>query len=390
MTVRLPRASVSLSLLLATGSPALAEQIALPAPTGPHRVGRQVVRWTDTEPRPAAGPDRTRDIALTVWYPANVHGDRDAAPYVDNLDALAGVLSADELALARSVRAHAVADAPPSTVAGAMPLLLFSAGAGSMPALYTSLAEDLASHGYVFAAVAHPYEDRAMVLRDGRIVQGIELPADGNARLRELRRRVRVRARDIASAIDHIERARDPKELIVLGRINRLRIGVIGHSLGGLAAARACAIDTRIRACANLDGVVHAQPAYPDARGQGPAKPFLFIDKPLRALDGESPAAAATRTAGLRARADALLDDVARGRSYHLTLLDATHEAFSDEAFLVSGGSTGTRAIIDLTRRYVREFFDGALGESRDGPLADDVGAQVTVFTPRGAGARRR
>jgi pimeloyl-ACP methyl ester carboxylesterase len=388
VTVLFSRASVI--LLLATASTALADQIALPAPTGPHRVGRQVMRWTDSEPRATVGSDPTRDIVLTLWYPADVRGDRDAAPYVDHLDTLAKVLSADELALARTVRAHAVVDAPPITADGTLPLLLFSAGAGSMPELYTSLAEDLASHGYVFAAVAHPYEDRAVVLRDGRIVQAIELPADGNARLRDLRRRVSVRARDIAVAIDHLERATEPKELVVLGRIDRLRIGVIGHSLGGLAAARACAIDPRVRACANLDGVVHAQPAYPDARGQGPAKPFLFIDKPLRALQGESPAAAATRTAGLRARADALLDDVARGRSYHLTLLDATHQAFSDEAFLVSGGSPGTRAIIDLTRRYVREFFDGAVGESRDGPLADDVGARVTVFTPRGTGARRR
>src|SRR5678815_1285366 len=91
------------------------------------------------------------------------------------------------------------------------------------------------------------------------------------------------------------------------GRLDLGRIAVFGHSTGGLTAAEICMRDPRVKACANLDGMINAQPAYGDPQGQGPTRPFLFVGKPLAEVPGEQPEEAKQRLNLLRQRGNALL-----------------------------------------------------------------------------------
>ena len=77
------------------------------------------------------------------------------------------------------MQTHAVANAMPSAAPALFPVLVFSPGGGALPALYTSLCEDLASHGYLIAAIDHPYDDIAVRLANGRVVKQVEPPQEG-------------------------------------------------------------------------------------------------------------------------------------------------------------------------------------------------------------------
>src|SRR5262249_30165672 len=143
-----------------------------------------------------------REVVVWLWYPATAK--EPTAPYLDRLDLLAPVLPRAEVAKARSVRIHAVANATPSAVPKLLPVLVFSPGGGSIPALYTSLWEALASNGFLVAAIDHLYDDEAVPLADGRVVKQVEPPQEGAAMLRFQRERVRVRAQDMQFVLNQL------------------------------------------------------------------------------------------------------------------------------------------------------------------------------------------
>lgn len=387
-------ALVTVILLLAAATAyflsleAPAERV-LPAPTGPHGVGRTVFRWVDSD-RPEVLSTRAgdkREVAVWLWYPASPEAHLETAPYVDELDALAGVLTGDELALARSVRTHTVEAADLVPEPAVFPILLFSPGNATIPALYTSFSEDLASHGYVVAVLGHPYDDLAALLSDGRAV-GRATEPDGGAELLAYRReRVSVRVEDIEFVIRELTLLdQGAIESPFRGRLDLGRIGALGHSIGGMTAAEACMRDARIKACANMDGVVSAMPAYADDDGRGPSQPFLFLAKPFPAMPGETPEDAQRRLALLHSRGNALLDDARLGRSYRVTITGATHETFSDEEILLAGEAERPRQLLDFARAYLLDFFDESLrGRSPVlfGSPPVDGAIRVEVFAPQ-------
>jgi predicted dienelactone hydrolase len=62
------------------------------------------------------------------------------------------------------------------------------------------------------------------------------------------------------------------------GHLDLSRIGVFGHSIGGMAAARACQIDYRIRACSDQDGTDDLGSPFPvSTPGAIPKQPLLLF-----------------------------------------------------------------------------------------------------------------
>ena len=388
--------SATLSLLLlstctawAQGSLNDAAARELPAPTGPYAVGRTIFRWTDpTRPETLSRqPNDKRELIVWLWYPASSAPHGEIAPYIDHLDLLGGAFSDADLLLLRSVRAHSVADAKPSARPLMFPIILFSPGAESIPALYSSFCEELASHGYIVAALDHPYDDAVVLLADGRVVEGSRMPSDGQAVLSYERQRVTVRAQDAVFALNQLTRVeRGEIQSPFKGRLDLARTGIFGHSIGGVTAVEACMIDERLRACANLDGVVYAMPAYPRANGCGPSQPFLFMEKPLPAMPGENPEDAQRRLDLLRSSGNALLACVVAGRSYRVTIADATHATFSDEEILRNDDDRRPRELMSRARNYLLAFFDERLHgvhSSLLNSLPADGAARIATFSPK-------
>ena len=361
----------------------------LPAPTGPYVVGRTLFRWTDpTRPETLSRqPNDKRELTVWLWYPASSAPQGETAPYVDHLDLIGGAFSDTDLLLLRSVRTHSVADAKPSARPSMFPVILFSPGAGSIPALYSSFCEELASHGYVVAALDHPYDDAAVALSDGRVVEAAKMPSDGQAVLSYERQRVTVRTQDAIFALNQLTRVdKGDIQTPFKGRLDLARTGIFGHSIGGVTAAEVCMTDERLRTCANLDGVVYAMPAYPNASGCGPSQPFLFMEKPLPAMRGESPEDARRRLDLLRSKGNALLACVMAGRSYRVTMADATHATFSDEEILRNDDARRPRELMNLARNYLLAFFDESLRGVQSllpSSLPADSAARIAEFSPK-------
>ena len=69
------------------------------------------------------------------------------------------------------VRAHSIRDADLSPRNQSYPVVLMRAGLAAETTADTSLAEDLASHGYVVVGFDAPYRTIVVVLPDGRVIE---------------------------------------------------------------------------------------------------------------------------------------------------------------------------------------------------------------------------
>ena len=134
----------------------------LPEPTGPCPVGATSLWLKDTSrPDPWAAGVNTRELMVSLWYPA-VPSDGSRAPYMTPAESrlqltsrgITGVLP-DALS---TVRTNAVSDATPAGRQGGLPLVVLSPGFTNPRNTLTGLAEDLASHDYVVAGIDHTYE----------------------------------------------------------------------------------------------------------------------------------------------------------------------------------------------------------------------------------------
>src|SRR5262245_10213600 len=142
-----------------------AREVSLPLPSGPHAVGRVIDDWVDpaTIDPLSPAPGTTRELLVWIWYPAASTGA--AAPFDDYLPGAMRTEAAQSVArnpwtyLTRDpslVRGHSLKDADLAP-GGPFPIVLLRAGASSGVLNYSSLAEDLASHGFVVVGFDAPY-----------------------------------------------------------------------------------------------------------------------------------------------------------------------------------------------------------------------------------------
>jgi dienelactone hydrolase len=250
----------------------------LPAPHGKFTVGTAVVYATDTARRDSTLPEG-RPITLQLWYPALK--EKSLAPYLveSGLSAAlvrTGYYGADSATIREWSRArtHSYENADPKE--GSFPLIAFSVGLGVIRANYTTIAEALASDGYIVALVESPLQG-FMALPSGEIVSdtiGITGEPAGH------RAGVRQWTRDISYALDILQkRTIAGVPMKVASEIDWARIGAVGHSSGGLVAFATCESDKRVRTCVDMDGGFASPDRQPlaDFVAAGMTKPSLLL-----------------------------------------------------------------------------------------------------------------
>ena len=147
---------------------------ALPAPVGAHPVGRVERQFSDDSRRdptdPFAGPRR---LAVWIWYPASGTGPgpvgAPSAPYAPGPWAalhFLGPVGVAEQDFAR-LRTHSRVDAAPA--GSRFPVVVLEPGMGFSALQYTSIAESLASSGFVVAGITPTHSANLTVL-DGHVV----------------------------------------------------------------------------------------------------------------------------------------------------------------------------------------------------------------------------
>ncbi|MFI8100990.1 alpha/beta hydrolase [Streptomyces sp. NPDC086023] len=338
----------------------------LPRPTGRWAVGRSVLHLVDrSRPDPWVPAAGARELMVTVDYPAARSGTGASAPYAstDEVRAmlegygLADAVPAAELA---AMRTYARPDARPAP--GRYPLVLLSPGFTVSRYTLTALAEDLASRGYVVASVDHAYESLGIRTPDGRLL-GCEVcgpVSEGRVPESEI---TAGRARDVSYVLDRLT-GRHPAWKYARTTVDRKRVGMAGHSIGGASAATAMAADGRIRAGVNMDGAFHGE--LPEGGPGG--RPFMLLG-----TDDDM-----HRPGGRDHTWDTAWDRFGGWKRW-LTVAGSDHFTFSDApAFLdhygVPRAPLPADRALGTTRAYVAAFFDlhlkGAPQPLLDGPSA--------------------
>jgi len=321
-------------------------------------------------------------MMVDIWYPAE---PSNAAP-AEYMDAAAyeKAMGADGFqdffreaseTLRQGVKTHAFAAAPYARSAKRSPVLIFSPGGGMPREVYAAQFEELASHGYVVAAISHPYDAIETIFPDGsRIAYSdkrwpVTPSVEGEANLNQLE----WHADDIRFVLDELTRAglAASSALPFAGHLDLSRVGTFGHSFGGIAAAHACQLDRRFKACLNEDGVVAKKPLFLDARGWAMDQAFMLIlhDPPTRRLSEEQVAQMKMprqRIEALVKRLDAdqeaALRNTGKG-SYRVRLRSEkiSHMDFSDLPLLGSHDAADAEkraAILATARNYTLAFFN--------------------------------
>lgn len=332
--------------------------VALPAPTGPHAVGTTSLDLKDTSRPDPWNPGATaRELKVTLWYPTKTREGK-RAPYMTPKESelmLKGsrftAVPSDTLS---KIQTNAITGAEPA--GSRLPLVVLSPGFTKPMSTLTSLAEDLASRGYVVAGIDHTHESYATTFGDGRVAPCIACDSDTDPGFGT--KVVQGRAADVSFVLDQLPAKWDGSDLI-----DRSRIAMAGQSIGGASALATMVKDQRVRAGIDMDGTAYAR--IPKG---GLARPFLFMGS-----DGHRP--------GGRDHSWDRDWKLLSGWKRWVVVEGADHQSFTDVPVLAGpvgvplpSGLSADRSV-ELTRAYVGAFLDLHL-RGRSQPLLDKASSR--------------
>jgi len=352
-------------------------EVKLPTPTGPFPVGRVISVWADNAHSDTLAPAQETKRELLVWirYPSAgghsvVMDDYLPAELRPKADVLGGkniwtLLTRD----VSNVRGHSARDPDVSPQQRSYPVVIMRAGASASVLSYSTLAEDLASHGYIVVGFDAPYRTGLVVFPDGRVMRRTEqnnpescVVPDRAQMERCVSRVMTAWTGDIAFVLSGLARLNAPDSSGKFsGRLDMTRVGVFGHSLGGAVAAQFCHEDSRCKAGIDIDGAPHGSVIQ-----AGLSQPFMFLlSDHGDASDPES--------IQILSDIKSIYDYVPSDRRLYVTIRGAFHFTFSDDGALLKSGIVrgvlrmlgklriDARRQLAVTTYCVHSFFDAHL-----------------------------
>ena len=358
-------------------------------PTGPYPIGTRTLHLVDasrTDPH-APDPASPREFLVQLWYPAELTPDARPAPWMPDAEIIAPEIAKalelpgfflDHLIYART---DSYLDLPVATDGSPFPAILFSHGYTGFRAQNTFQVQELASRGYIVAAVEHTYAAAMTVFPDGRVAphNPETLPPDGDpdyeADAEELLKQWTGDLQFTLASLDALNA--DPGSWL-LGSLDLSRVGTLGHSTGGGAAIQFCSAEPRCRAGFAMDPWL--LPVENGVLEAGLNQPFL-------AMFSEAWSTAANVGSYVT------LADGYPGELTVMTVLGSDHFDFTDlpltsplSPYLgVKGPIAGDR-MLSLVNAFTVDFFDAMLrGASFELPYeASDLYPEIRFAPPEG------
>jgi dienelactone hydrolase len=336
------------------------DPVSLPEPTGSYQVGRTTFEWTDT-PRRDPYSDGPRKLSVWLWYPVAKGVTARRVEYAPGL--WSGLHLKAPLSLFQgpfdTLQDRALDR--PAMAPGRFPVVVLMPGMGLSAPMYASVAEDLASHGYLVAGVTPTYSANLTVL-DGQSVESTKDAnppnlGDDNARGRAVGDHlVGVWAADARFAAGMVARQYPSNVEQSIGT------SYIGHSFGGAASLEACRLDQRCAAAVDLDGN-----QYGEVVTKGVRAPILLLgadDSCITSVCGPD-----AKNDDDRDRALSLLK-ASTGTAWCATIPGTRHFNFTDYGVYYLAfplrkylplGSIGPRHALTIQNGYVTTFLSHAL-----------------------------
>ncbi len=351
-------------------------EVTLPTPTGPFAVGRALYDWADDENLDtlAPVPATKRELLVWIWYPTAAGqsaaiDDYLPAPLRTEVERSSGALISNFLTRDLSkVHAHSLRNVDLSTEQRSYPVVIMRAGASLEVANYSTLAEDLASQGYVVVGFDAPYRTGVVVFPDGRVMRRTpennpELCFERTEQAHCVDKLLTAWTADIAFVLDRLERLNtsDPSSKFT-GRLDTARVGIFGHSFGGAQTAQFCSQDSRCKAGIDIDGA-----PFGSVIQAGIDEPFMFL------LSGQGDFSSDADVRQIMANIQSIYDRLPADGRLRIVIRGANHFTFSDDGALLKShvlrgvfrglgklGIDGRRQLA-ITSYCVRSFFDAYL-----------------------------
>ncbi|MDR3699156.1 MAG: hypothetical protein P4L56_05940 [Candidatus Sulfopaludibacter sp.] len=353
-------------------------EVTLPAPTGPFAVGRAIYDWADENVLDtlAPVPGTKRELLVWIWYPASPDSSAAIDDYMPAAlrTAIArqgGVLLTQFLTRDLSkVHAHSLRNADVSPRQRSYPVAILRAGASLEVVSYSTLAEDLASQGYLVVGLDAPYRTRVVAFPDGRVMTRIPQnnpefceEKGGLEQAQCVDKLLMAWTADIGFVLDRLERLNhaDPSGRFT-GRIDMTRVGVFGHSFGGAQAAQFCSRDARCKAGIDVDGALHGSVIQ-----AGIHTPFLFL------LSSQGDFSSDAEVRQILADIQSVYDHLPAEGRLRAVIRGADHFTFTDDGALLKSGvfrglfrlfgklGIAGRRQLAVTAYCVHSFFDAYL-----------------------------
>lgn len=379
--------------------------------TGPYSVGTIRYYFTDKNRPEIFTPENNdyREVAIKIWYPAKKSSCLKKAPYIEKAIERKNKLPNnsslppsffDKIA---HIKSNSFYDAAISDKQEKYPIILFSHAYSAGMNANSILMEELASYGYITVSIGHAYETSHFIKEDGSIKVfsyynkelmkraierknsfSIQRKINDTNDEKELKliikelmdkrskimESLKIWVEDITFIINKLEELNN-SEGIFYKKLDLDKIGVIGHSFGGVAAGQACIVEKRCKAGVNLDGL-----QLGDMLKRPLEKPFMFMHH-----DNER---------AINKKPNKIFFNQSKSTAYMLLIKGASHFNFSDlslpfyskileppKGFL---GSIDGYRCLKIQNDYVRAFFDKHLcnkkldllnGYSKDYPEVD-------------------
>ena len=243
------------------------------------------------------------------------------------------------------VHAHGADNADVSPQEQSYPVVILRAGASAPVLNYTTLTEDLASHGYVVVGFDAPYRTTVVAFSDGRVMnrtpQNDCEERKSTEQLDCFNKLLGAWTTDMTFVLDRLEQlntSQGPDNKFA-GRLDLTRVGAFGHSFGGAQALQFCHDDSRCKAGIDIDG----RPLGSVIR-EGVHQPFMFlVSAQIHSSDPEN--------RQVKGDIQSIYDRLPPDGRLFVAIRGANHFTFSDDGALLKS---------ELVRRTLRAF--GALG----------------------------
>ncbi|MBD0378724.1 alpha/beta hydrolase family protein [Paenibacillus sedimenti] len=386
-------------LAISAALPILFPVFNIDSPSGPYSVGTVNYHWIDAsrEEILTDTPEDRRELLVQLWYPAQ-KADQGSAKelYIPEYRQIGQPLQKEYGIPAimtyylRHVQTNSFAMAPLSTELAEYPLIVFSHGLPGARFTSTAQMEELASHGYLVAAIQHPYYAMTTVFPDHRIAPKTnKLPSvidmDGWDRL------IEVWVKDAKFVLDQFERLdkQDPQGLLT-GKINTDQIGMLGHSFGGAATIQTLYADQRLKAGINMDGTPFGKTIV-----NGLKQPFMQMKTEVEETSKNAePNEQQLAKIGVNKQTyDKYKTEIpvrnralfGNGSGYEVTIRGIKHMSFTDYYLwspglrLMDGLRLSPKQARYVINRYVLAFFDTYLKQKPSALLDATPFKEVTI-----------